>query len=514
MKRFLLMGITLGFLLSWAVESIADQPKRGGTLTMAIRKDITLLNPLVSTKSVDKRVRGLTFEPLLGLDRNGKVQPSLAEAWSVSEDGKLYTFKLRKGVKFHNGQEMEAEDVKFSIEYTMNPKNGASGLSDLSQIDRVVVADRHTLKIHLKTVSPVFLSLLTAIRTFSVVPNESLKEGLSKTTAFPPGTGPFKLVEWKPRQRIVLTRHDNYWGHKAFLDKLVLRPISNSTVRFTALRAGDVDMVDTTPFEWVQQVVKGRIKGIVYESSPADIFRRLQFNVPAPPFDNKKLRRAVAHAIDRKEIMQAAFYEFGVATDQKYPKGHVWYMEGISMPTYDLNKARALLKEAGYKGRTVRIMVQADSEVFGTILQAQLRKIGMKVELDMVARSAFASRARTGDFEFRITGGSFYPDPSATYGNDFRCEKDLKKRTGNSSGYCDREMDVLVTKAETELNTEKRKVLFRQILTKAAEAVPELYLGFGPRFFTFREFVKGFTTDNDGAYSWWGGGLNHTWLDK
>ena len=293
MKRFLLMGITLGFLLSWAVESIADQPKRGGTLTMAIRKDITLLNPLVSTKSVDKRVRGLTFEPLLGLDRNGKVQPSLAEAWSVSEDGKLYTFKLRKGVKFHNGQEMEAEDVKFSIEYTMNPKNGASGLSDLSQIDRVVVADRHTLKIHLKTVSPVFLSLLTAIRTFSVVPNESLKEGLSKTTAFPPGTGPFKLVEWKPRQRIVLTRHDNYWGHKAFLDKLVLRPISNSTVRFTALRAGDVDMVDTTPFEWVQQVVKGRIKGIGYASSPADLFRRLQFNVPASPFDNKKLRRAV-----------------------------------------------------------------------------------------------------------------------------------------------------------------------------------------------------------------------------
>jgi len=481
---------------------------------MAIRKDMTLLNPLVSTKSVDKRVRGLAFEPLLGLDGNGKIRPNLAEAWSVSEDGKLYTFKLRKGVKFHNGQEMAAEDVKFSIDYTMNPKNGASGLSDLSPVDRVVVADRYTLKIHLKKVSPVFLSLLTAIRTFSVVPNESLREGVSKTDAFPPGTGPFRLVEWKPRQKIILARHDDYWGHKAFLDKLVLRPIRNSTVRFTALRAGDVDMVDTTPFEWVQQVVKGRIKGIGYASSPADLFRRLQFNVPAPPFDNKKLRRAVAHAIDRKEIMQAAFYEFGVPTDQKYPKGHVWYVDGISMPTYDLNKARALLREAGYKGRTVKIMVQADSEVFGTTLQAQLRKIGMKVKLDLLSKAAFDSSARTGNFDFRITGGGFYPDPSATYGNDFRCPKDLKKRTGNSSGYCDREMDVLVSKAETELNTDKRKALFRQILAKVAEGLPELYLGFGPRFFTFREFVKGFTTDNDGAYSWWGGGLNHTWLDK
>ncbi len=174
MRRLMLGTFILALLLGWGMESIADQPKRGGTLTMAIRKDMTLLNPLVGTKSVDKRVRGLTFEPLLGLDRNGKVQPTLAEAWSVSEDGKLYTFKLRRGVKFHNGQEMEAEDVKFSMEYTMNPKNGASGLSDLSPIDRVVAADGYTLKIHLKKVSPVFLSLLTAIRTFSVVPNESL----------------------------------------------------------------------------------------------------------------------------------------------------------------------------------------------------------------------------------------------------------------------------------------------------------------------------------------------------
>ena len=211
---------------------------------------------------MEKGVRGLIFEPLLGLDLNGKIQPNLAEQWSISKDGKLYTFKLRRGVKFHNGQEMKAEDVKFAIDYTLEPRNGAYGHSDLSPVKRVVVADEYTLEIHLKKASPVFLSLLTSIRAFSVIPKESLEGGVKRISVFPPGTGPFKFVEWKPKRRIVLERNEDYWGHKAFVDRVVLRPIRNATVRFTALRTGDVDMVDTTPLEWVQQVVKGNIKGI------------------------------------------------------------------------------------------------------------------------------------------------------------------------------------------------------------------------------------------------------------
>ncbi len=514
MKRFLLMGITLGFLLSWAVESIADQPKRGGTLTMAIRKDIALMNPLVGTKSVEKAVRGLIFEPLLGLDLNGKIQPNLAERWSISKDGKLYTFKLRKGVKFHNGQEMKAEDIKFAIDYTLEPRNGAYGLSDLEQVKRVEAPDKYTLKIHLKKASPVFLSLLTSIRAFSAIPKESLEGGVKQLSVFPPGTGPFKFVEWKSKRRIVLVPNENYWGQKAYIDKLILRPIRNATVRFTALRAGDVDMVDTAPLEWVQQVVNGNIKGINYASAPREILRRLQFNVPAPPFNNKKLRQAVAHAINRKELMQSIFYEFGVPSDQKYPKGHVWYFQGISWPAYDLAKARTLLKEAGYKGETVKVMVQPAHEVMSITLQAQLRKIGMNVKLDMLTRGAFASRARKGAFEFRFTGGSFYPDPSASYGSDFRCPVDLRKRTGNNSGYCDKEMDDLIKKGETEFDPDIRRAVFKRIVTKVAEDLPEVYLGYGPRFFTFRNFVKGFSTDDNADYRWWRGGLHYTWLDK
>jgi len=366
MKRYLISVFALGLMLVFFVPLLgaADTPKRGGTLRMAIRKDMRLMNPLVGTQSTERRIRSLMFEPLLGIDLQGRIQPNLAESWKVSKDGKLYTFYLRKGVKFHNGQEMTAEDIKFAIDYTRNPKNGAYGYTNLAVISRAVVADKYTLKLRLKVGSPAFLLSLTSIRAFSVIPKESLEEGINKPVKLPPGTGPFRFVDWKPRQRIVLARFNDYWGHKALIDRLELRIIRDATVQFTALRAGDVDFVERTPYPWVQQILKGKVKGVNFAKSDFAGFRRLRFNVTAPPFDNHKLRLAVAYAIDKKEIIQAAYYGFGEVVDQKYPKNHARYFKGIKFPSYDLDKAKAMLKEAGYKGKQAGVIVH-DHRVFG-----------------------------------------------------------------------------------------------------------------------------------------------------
>ena len=146
------------------------------------------------------------FEPLLGRDGKGAIQPRLAESVEISKDGKLYTFHLRKGVKFHNGKEMMADDIKFAIDYTLNPKNGAYGLADLDAVEKVEAIDKYTLRISLKKINPLFLTVLTDIRAFSVIPKESLPEGMRKPSTFPPGTGPFKFVEWRPGQRVVFER--------------------------------------------------------------------------------------------------------------------------------------------------------------------------------------------------------------------------------------------------------------------------------------------------------------------
>jgi peptide/nickel transport system substrate-binding protein len=518
MKRFAVLLNTFLFMLgsaSTVLAAAASQPKRGGTITMAISKELAIMNPLINTSSTEARIRELMYEPLLARDLNGALQPRLAESWEVSKDGKLYTFKLRRNVKFHGGKEMTAEDVKFAIDYTLNPKNGAYGFEDMNSVDRAEVVDKYTLRIHMKRHNPLFPTLVTDIRAFSVIPKESLPEGLRKPTTFPPGTGPFKFVEWQPGQRIVFERHDDYWGQKAYVDRVIMKEIGDATVRFTALQAGDVDLIERTPYEWVQQIVQGKIKGIGYAKAARAGARNLEFNVTDPPFNNKKLRQAIAYAIDRKEIMQAAYFGLADTADQRFPTGHFWYFKDVRMPQFNAEKAKALLKEAGYKGETLELMGNRGevADVEGAIIQAQLKRVGVKVELKILERASALELRRTGKYMFKLAGGSDYPDPLPAY-EEYACEPDPRKRRMNESGYCDKEYDALLKKAEGEVDPEKRRAIFKQVVAKLADDTPLVALGFTPRFFTFREQVKGFVTNGSGDFQPWGAGLSHAWVDK
>jgi peptide/nickel transport system substrate-binding protein len=517
MRRFTALGVYLGMALFLSAPSAraADQPKRGGTLTMAISRDMVRMNPMIRTASTEKRVRDLIYDALLREDRKGNMQPGLAEAWEISNDGKLYTFKLRKGVKFHNGQEMTTQDVKFSMDYTRNKKNGAYGFGRLEVVDRIETPDAYTLNVYLKQANAPFLSSLTDIRSFPVIPKESLPEGVEKPTKFPPGTGPFKFVEWVPSQRIVFERFGDYWGQKPFVDKVILRPIENETVRFTALRAGDVDIVERTPYEWVKQIVDGKIKGIGFAKAETAGYRRIMFNVDAPPFNNKKLREAVAYAINKKELLEAAYMGFGDVTDQKYPKGYAWCFDEIASPKFDLNKAKALIKESGYKGQAVRFLTSQEGvrQTEALMVQSQLAKIGMNIKIDTVEWGAYRIQQRKGDYDFMFYGGQLDTDPSITYSRDWVCES-KKKRSSNVSGYCDPKVDALFHEAEGAFKLEKRKKLFKEILEKVYGEIPDIPVGYVPRFFAFRKEVKGFSTNGSGDFRFADGGLAYAWLDR
>jgi peptide/nickel transport system substrate-binding protein len=143
---------------------------------------------------------------------------------------------------------------------------------------------------------------------------------------------------------------------------VILKPIDSATIRVTALRAGDVDITERTAYEWVKEIVEGKLKGIGYVQAPYAGFRKITFNVTDPPFNNKKLRFAIAHAVDKKEILNGAYFGFGEPAEQKYPKGHAWYFEGLPSPGYNPEKARALLKEAGYKGEVFPVLTHKGEE--------------------------------------------------------------------------------------------------------------------------------------------------------
>ena len=518
MKRYFLLSMVLSVLAasSLPLGAASDKPKQGGTLVMGLRRDIQLMNPLVGTRSTEEHIRHLMFETLLDVDLNGKIQPNLATHWKVSDDGKRINFKLREGVMFHNGKEMTAQDVKFAIDYTKNPKNGAYGFRDLALLDRVETEGKYSVNMYLKRPSAPFLAALTSMQTFSVVPKESLPEGIRKPVEFPPGTGPFRFVEWKPKRRLVLERHGEYWGQKAFIEKLVMRPIQNNTTRVTALRAGDVDMIERVPHEWVKQIEIGKIKGLRLVESKTANFRRLVFNVASPPFDNKNLRKAVALAINKREILHGGFFGMGKPVDQKYPKGHKWNIKGLPQSSYDLAKAKELVRHSGYKGEPIKMVVEqsAPRQAEAVVLQSQVKKIGLNLEFHVMDRGAYNSLRRKGDYALLFIGGSYKSDPSTTYSRHFTCERNLKKRRSNTSGYCNKELVGLFATMETEPDPEKRKAVLREALNILAEDVPEIPIGFVPRHFALSEHVKGFTTDDNASFRWFGGGLNYTWIDR
>jgi len=296
-----------------------------------------------------------------------------------------------------------------------------------------------------------------------------------------------------------------------------LRVINDITVRFTALRAGDVDIVERAAYEWIREIADNKVKGLNFVQSRYAAGRAIEFNVVDPPFNNKKLRLAVAHALDRKEFLHAAYFGFGEPSDQRYPKGHKWYIEGAPAPAYDLNRARNLLKEAGYKGEAIEIMgnLGEQAEVEAAVIQSQLRKIGMNIQIRMLDRGAAFDMRRKGQYAFKLAGGGTVgPDPVDAYLPIHVCEPDPRNRNQNETGYCDKEMDALLQRAYAEHDLNKLRELLKRVVGKINDDVPELSVGFAPRFFAVRDFVKGFTTTHDGEFQWSGGGLSQTWLDK
>ncbi|HEV8329612.1 MAG TPA: ABC transporter substrate-binding protein, partial [Nitrospiraceae bacterium] len=249
MKRYsvcLIGAFMLGLpLLIWAQEAA---PKRGGKLTFGIERDISTMNPFVRLSSTDRYVRGLFYEALIDEDRKGAPIPALAESWSISKDGLTYSFKIRRGVKFHNGAELTAEDVKWCADYAMDRKNGSDGLTYLREVKAITVTDRYTIEFTLREPNAVFLSYL-ALRAFAVVPRGSVSSGTDRVDTFPPGTGPFVFKEWRKLGHVTFARNKDYWQKDIpYLDEVTIKVAEEPSVRFTALRAGDLDMIERTPY--------------------------------------------------------------------------------------------------------------------------------------------------------------------------------------------------------------------------------------------------------------------------
>jgi len=347
------------------------------------------------------------FEGLVTYDQKTlQPVPALAEKWDVSSDGLKYTFHLRKGVKFHNGREMTADDVKYSFNRLADPKvattyatslilGSVAGYADVSggkakELTGVKVVDPQTVEITLTAPNSALLPALTMIPA-SVIPKEAVEDASKKFTENPVGTGPFKVTEWKRQEQLTLVANPDYWRGKPALDKIVLRVITEKSSQMVEFAAGNLDMVIVPPSDIARIKADAALKDRVQDQAILSIFW-LPLNITRAPLDNVKVRQALAFAVDKEAIVKSVLQGQGAVANGPIPPGLSAYDPNYKPYTFDIEKAKKLLADAGFpNGVDVEIRTWTD-EVEGRVLtaiQAGWAKAGIRAKFNRTEYTAY-----------------------------------------------------------------------------------------------------------------------------
>ena len=336
-------SIVAGMLLTaptWSNSAIAQ-----GTLRVAFGSSLNTLDP-AKTKIGEEYIQNfLIYSGVTEIDRDGKLKPDLAESWTASDDVKTWTFKIRKGVKFHHGREADAEDVKATIERVIDKATGSVARVNFEIIDKMEVLDSHTIKFELKTPYAGFAEILSD-RQARVVPRDKL-ETIGQE---PIGTGPFKFKSYKPGDRVELVKNADYFvAGTPKLDAITFRIMPESAAQVTALETGEVDLVWNLPLESIERFQKNA--NVTVNSVATSTWDGVIMNGAHKPFDDVRVRRAVALALDKKALVEAALYGHGSVTHTMISPTHPYYNKDIAITGPDIAGAKKLLAEAGHPER-------------------------------------------------------------------------------------------------------------------------------------------------------------------
>lgn len=318
------------------------------------------------------------YEGLVKVDQDGKIQPLLAKEWKLSADRKSYTFTLQEGVKFSNGADFTAEDVKFSIERVKSSAwtNGLKAKMDV--VDSVKVDSPTQVTVTLKDPSQAWLYSMTTL--VGAMFDES---GVADLANKPVGTGPYALAQWKRGEAIELTGRDDYWGEKAKIKNVSLRYFADATATTNALKSGDVQVVYNMQAPELLTGFKGDSKYQVLEgSSNGEIV--LSMNNKKAPFDNVKVRQAVMYAIDRQAVVDTAWAGYGTVVGGPVPTTDPYYEDLNAKYPYDKEKAKALLKEAGAENLNITFSVPTRpyATAVSEIVVSQLKDVGINAKIE------------------------------------------------------------------------------------------------------------------------------------
>jgi len=372
------------------------------------RTDITLgmvleppnLDPTAgAAAAIDEVVYANVFEGLTRFDSSGAVIPALAESWEISDDGLTYTFHLHTGVTFHDGTTFDAEDVKFSLDRALAPDSANAQKALFADIAGVEVVDPATVTVTLSRPNGLFLFNLAWGDAVIVAP-----ETAANNATNPVGTGPFTFVEWVQGDHVELAKNPNYWGTPVRLDSAIFKFIDDPTAALAAVQAGDVDAFPNFPApEALPQLAADPRFSVIVGSTEGETI--LAFNNKVAPLDNKLVREAIAHAINRQEIIDGAMFGYGTPIGTHFAPHNPDYVDLTGTSDYDPEKSRALLAEAGVTNLSLRLALPPPTYARrgGEIIAAQLRAVGIETQITNMEWAQWLEQVFTGrDFDMTI----------------------------------------------------------------------------------------------------------------
>jgi len=465
------------------VVTAVPKPAAGGSLRVGTLEDVRALDPHKTTGSADKPI----FQVFNSLTRggvNGEAIPELAESWT-NPDPKTYIFKLRKGVKFHNGREFVADDVIFSFNRVLTPELGSRYRGQLTQIDKMEATDPYTLKITLKEPYTPFLVFLQDVR---IVPKEAEAQLATK----PIGTGPFTFVEWVPNDHLTLKKNPNYWeAGLPKLDEIVYKIVRDKQSAMVAFKTGELDMLTPGPLTPQDITDLQKTKGVALTSVPVEAYYiLLLLDCAHPPTNDVRVRRAIAHAMNRDVISKVVYDGQYPVANTLFPPEHWAYNPYILQPEYNLDKAKALFEEAGVKELTFTTWsTYPDYKQQAEILQQDLAKIGVKLNITALDSTQFVAAVYPKEKTYNIANTGYLReiDPDGWlkyYYSD-------KASAGNETNYNNPKVDELLIQARSELDQAKRKFIYNQVQQIIVDEVPKITLVFRKTIVPTQDYVKG-----------------------
>ena len=489
------------------------EPKQGGTLKLGFGiSQVPNLDPAkVNLGNVAAALLPNIFSSLVQFDTELGVVPDLAESWTVSEDGLEYSFNLRDGLTFHNGDPLKAEDIVFTYERNIDPDFASPHANKLAQIVAVDTPDNLTVNFTMSAPFGPFLAVACGRgpgRAMTPVSRRAFEEmGEEQFDQTPVGAGPFALVADTVdlSSGFELAAFDGWYGGRPLLDKIEVTLIPEPSSRISALEAGDVDMLDIVPRTGVAQLSEN--PDITIIQTPGTSWQGLAMNWARPPWDNPDARMAVAKAIDRDALIETAFLGLALpaigAIAPAFGFAYIPPEETTTPQAFNLDEAKALAEKAGIVGAAPTIMVFEDDLRTAEVVRNQLREIGLDVQIEQLQQAAWNERWMAGDFDWIHNGSAADADPDDGHWNFFTLEGPW-----NYYGYKNQEVNDLLVATRSTSDQGERAALFQQAQAILQQDVPHAFTHHIIDIVGFSNDVQGYVPLPEFRY------LETVWLDR